>query len=129
MAPSWNGHSIGHWEGKTLVVDTVGFNERANLLSGVPRSPDSHLVERFHLTKGGKVLLDDLTMSDPQSLTKPWTVTLTYNRMPASSERLEAVCEPDLDALQKVDVDALKAFDVEAQRMTDPSQRYNPGGK
>jgi hypothetical protein len=128
LAPSWEGHSIGHWEGQTLVVDTIGFNDRANYLHGVPRSEKGHVVERFHLTKGGKVLLDDMTMTDPESLTKPWTVTLKFTRLANTEERLEAVCEPDLEALKKIDPNQYKVFDVEARYMTDPSKIYNLGG-
>jgi hypothetical protein len=56
-------------------------------------------------------------------------VSLKFARMPNDSERLEAVCELDLDAIQKLDINAIKAFDIEAQRTSDPSLRYNPGGK
>jgi hypothetical protein len=126
LAPSWNGHSIGHWDGQVLVVDTVAMND---LVGGAPRTEASHIVERFHLAQGGKVLLDDMTLEDPQVLTKPYTMTLKFNRLPNTEERLEAVCEPDLEAMQKLDIEALKAFDIEAQHMTDPTQRYNPGGK
>jgi hypothetical protein len=58
--PSYNGHSIGHWEGEVLVVDTVGFNgrssHRGNWLGGIPRSDKAHVIERFSLSQDGKVL-------------------------------------------------------------------------
>ncbi len=127
--PSWNGHSIGHWEGPVLVVDTIGFNDRGALLMGVPRTPKTHIVERFHVSADGQVLTDTMTMEDPDVLIGPWTVDLTYKRMPADTERLEAVCEPDLEALQKLDWNAIKDVDEEAARMADPAQRYNPGGR
>ena len=129
LAPSWNGHSVGHWEGDVLVVDTVAFNDRAPLLGGVPRSEKAHIVERLQVADGGKTLKDVMRIEDPEVLTAPWTVTLTYAHLPNTEERLEAVCEPDLEALGKVDLGALKGLDAEADRMTDPSQRYNPGGR
>lgn len=127
--PSWNGHSIGHWEGPVLVIDTIGFNERSTLLGGVPRTPKTHIVERLHVSSDGQTLIDSMTMDDPSVLTAPWTVDLAYKRMPADTERLEAVCEPDLAALQTLDWNAIKDVDEEAARMADPAQRYNPGGK
>jgi hypothetical protein len=129
ISPSWNGHSIGHWEGAVLVVDTIGFNERATLFGGVPRTPKTHIIEHFHVSPDGLTLIDTVTMEDPAVLTKPWTVDLPYKRMPADTERLEAVCEPDLGALQTLDWAAIKDVDEEAARMADPAQRYNPGGK
>ena len=126
---SWNGHSIGHWEGNVLVVDTISFNDRATLLGGVPRSTQAHITERFEASADGKTMKDVMTMEDPVALTKPWTVVLNYSRLPDDEERLEAVCEPDLEALSKLDINSLKGLDSEADRMSDPSQRYNPGGK
>ncbi|MDB5458939.1 MAG: hypothetical protein JWO72_680 [Caulobacteraceae bacterium] len=129
LFPSWNGHSIGHWEGPVLVVDTVGFNERSHLFQGVPRTPKTHIVERFHVSTDGQTLIDTMTMDDPDVLAGPWTVDLTFKRQPADTERLEAVCEPDLGALQALDWNAIKDVDEEAARIADPAQRYNPGGK
>ena len=129
LFPSWVGHSIGHWEGRTLVVDTIGFNDRATLFGGVPRTPKTHIVERLTVSADGQTLSDAVTMDDPDVLTKPWTKTLYYKRMPADTERLEAVCEPDLVALGQLDWNKFKDIDVEAARMADPDQRYNPQGK
>ena len=129
LFPSWNGHSIGHWEGEALVVDTVGFNERATLFAGVPRTPKTHIVERFKVSADGQTLTDAMTIDDAEVLTAPWTKTLAYKRMPADTERLEAVCEPDLEALQSFDWNKYKDIDEEAARMSDPSLRYNPGAR
>jgi hypothetical protein len=129
LAPAWNGYSTGVWSGKTLVVTTIGLNDRAPLLGGVPRTEKTKIVERFTLQKGGKELEDQLTMTDPTVLTAPWVVTLRYARMPADSERLEAVCEPDLGALKTTDLAALKGLDPDADRLLDPALQYNPGSK
>jgi hypothetical protein len=121
--PSENGHSIGHWEGKILVVDTVGFSGRSSLPGGVPASQGAHLVERFSLSKDGKVLTDAITMTDPVSLAQPWTIALKYDRMADTEERFEVSCEPDLDALKTLDLEALKDVDPLVARLIDPNTR------
>jgi hypothetical protein len=128
-APSWNGYSVGHWEGKTLVIQTENFNERAGLFQSVPRTPNTKITERLTMAEGGQVLLDEMTIVDPAILTKSWQVTLRYARMPAGTERLEAVCEPDLEALRMTDLKAIAGFDGEAARLLDPASGYNPGGR
>ena len=94
LEPSWNGHSIGHWEGKTLVVDTVGFNDKAQVFSflGV-HSSTTHMVERFHVENNGQSLVGEYTFEDPRYLTKPWTGVVHYRRLPPHSEVWEYACE------------------------------------
>jgi hypothetical protein len=121
--PSFNGHSIGRWDGDVLVVDTVGFNGRGTLLGGVPRSEQAHIVEHFRLIDGGKALSDEVTMEDPKSLVKPWTVTLLFDRMPDTEERFEVTCDVDLDSLKAIDLPSLKDADPEVARLLDPDQR------
>ncbi len=121
--PSENGHSIGHWEGKVLVVDTIGFSGRSSFPGGVRASEGAHIVERFEVSKDGKVLTDTLTMTDPVSLAQPWTTTLKYDRMPNTEERFEVTCEPDLDALKTLDLEALKDVDPLVARLVDPNTR------
>ena len=121
--PSENGHSIGRWEGKTLVVDTVGFSGRSSFPGGVPASEQAHIVERFSLSKDGRTLSDTLTMTDPKNLAQPWTTTLKYDRMPPTEERFEVSCEPDLDAIKTLDMAALKDADPEVARLLDPDTR------
>lgn len=125
---SWNGYSVGKWEGGVLVVETRGFNDRSSVF-GLPRGASTKTTERIHLEDGGKTLIDAVTVEDPKTLTKPWTVTLKYDRMPEDTERYEAVCEPDLEALKAVDLAAVKDFDVEAARLLDPELAYNPGAR
>ena len=129
--PSPNGHSIGHWEGKgagrVLVVDTVGLNGRSGFPNDTPASTQAHIVERFSVSPDGKVLSDLVTMTDPKSLRKPWVLTLKYDRRKDSEERMEVVCEPDLDAIKTLDLQALKDADPDA-RTTDPALKIKPGG-
>jgi hypothetical protein len=98
MEPMWNGHSIGHWEGKgegrTLVIDTVNFNDKAKLLGFIGvHSSTTHLVERYHLEAGGQKLVGTFTFEDPRYLTKPWTGVVHYKRLPPHSELWEYACE------------------------------------
>jgi len=128
--PSWNGHSIGHWDGDSLLVETVGLNGRTRGLWNVGRplpssSEAAHYTERFRLEEGGKVLTVTFTVIDPVNYAKPYVITVHYDRMPNDAERMEAVCEVDLEALAQVDLKAVKETDQEAARMLDPSLRYN----
>ena len=129
---TWNGHSVGHWEGETLVIDTVGLNDRVMVTGrglGVPRTPTTHVVEHMHLEDAGKTLIDEITVTDPATLTKPWIMTAHYNRMPEGTERFEAVCETDFEALNETDLEKAKVYDSAAARLADPKYKYNPGGR
>jgi hypothetical protein len=91
-----NGHSIGHWEGNVLAVDTVGFIDNEGM-TGVPggavRESTSHLVERFHLVDGGTKLWYDATWDDPKIYAKPLTLTYIYFRMPSDTFSIEEGCD------------------------------------
>jgi len=83
--PSFHGNSIGHWEGNTLVVDTVAiFPEVYLAISesvGVPNNGDMHVTERLHLQgTNDNTLLDDLEITAPKVLSKPWKTTRKYYR-------------------------------------------------
>ncbi len=125
--PSENGHSIGHWEGRgahrTLVVDTVGFNGRSSFPGGVRASEQAHIIERFSVSGDGKVLTDQILMTDPVSLADPWTLVLKFDRMPDTEERFEVTCEPDLDAIKTLDLESLKDVDPDVARLLNPDTR------
>jgi hypothetical protein len=77
---TFNGHSTGHWEGDTLVVDTVGFTTDTSLGNlGQRHSDKMRIVERFRLT-GPDQLQIETTVTDAEALTKPWTATRVYGR-------------------------------------------------
>src|ERR1051326_5810282 len=72
--PSWLGYSVGRWEGQTLVVDTIGFNDKAPLdIMGHPRSESMHLTERFSRRDFGHMEIQ-MTIDDPKTYTKPFTI-------------------------------------------------------
>jgi hypothetical protein len=82
LVPLWMGSSIGHWEGETLVVDTVNFNDRTWIdRIGHPHSDQLHVVERFRRTAQDH-LVDDITVEDPKAYTKPWTARLEFKLRP-----------------------------------------------
>ena len=68
------GESIGHWDGDTLVVDTIGFNEKTWIVSaGSIHSQDLHVVERYSPTEDGRISYEAVA-EDPKMLTRPWKV-------------------------------------------------------
>ena len=72
LGPSWYGMSVGHWEGDTLVVETVGLDDRAWMdIYGYPKSADAKIEERYHL-RDSLTLEVQLTLTDPAYYTKPW---------------------------------------------------------
>jgi len=82
LVPLWMGNSIGRWEGDTLVVDTVNFNDRTWLdRIGHPHSDQLHVIERFRRTAHDH-LVDDITIEDPKAYTKPWTARLEFKLQP-----------------------------------------------
>lgn len=89
--PLWMGHSIGKWEGDTLVVDTVGLNDQTWLNGqGVPHSDALHVIERMTRTDLGHLEID-ITLEDPKAFTKPHTYHRTYLYRP-TWEIEEYVC-------------------------------------
>lgn len=79
--PTVWGDSVGHWEGDTLVVDTIAVKNPHDYFHGAPPlSEKAHYVQRIRMESPTK-LVDDITITDPVTLTKPWTAHLTF--MPA----------------------------------------------
>jgi hypothetical protein len=73
--PARLGHSVGHWEGDTLVVDSVRFNGQAWLdESGLPTTQSLHLIERFRRPDLGHLEIESI-VDDPKAYTKPWSFT------------------------------------------------------
>jgi hypothetical protein len=95
LEPSWNGDSVGRFEGDTLVVETVGFNEYIWLNSlGAPHSDALKLTERYRLVGGGEYLELKMTAEDPKVLKRPYTYTRYYQR--SQREMQEYVCTDGL---------------------------------
>ena len=91
LYPTYSGDSIGKWEGDTLVVDTIGFNDKTWLDSGgLPHSEALHVVERIRRIDHD-TLVDDVTIEDPMAYTKPFSAQQVYKLKPAW-EIQELVC-------------------------------------
>lgn len=93
--PSWMGHSIGKWEGDTLVVDTVGFNQHVWIgpPQGLyPHTDKLHLIERYRRPDFEHMEVQ-ATFEDPGAFVKPLKETLRWDLAPKQEELLEYVCE------------------------------------
>lgn len=88
--PRFSGHSVGHWDGDTLVIETVGVKEYARF-QNTPHSTQMRVVERMRLVDD-EYLENVITVTDPEYLTKPWTWTWMYKRWPGYKIQ-EYVCE------------------------------------
>lgn len=87
--PSYNGHSVGHWEGDTLVVDSVGFEPRTQIAPGVGHSDQLHITERIHRA-APEWLEVETTLSDPAVLAEPYTTVTSYRHL--DDEIREYIC-------------------------------------
>ncbi len=97
--PTLHGHSIGHWEGDVLVIDTTAIAPQAYIAIseavGIPNDGDMHIVERLHLAKPN-VLHDDLEITAPKVLTETWKTTRIFRRYPERHyEIIEGECEQE----------------------------------
>ncbi len=82
LEPTYMGHSIGRWEGNTLVVDTIGFNDRTWIdRVGHRHSEDLHVIERFRRVDHD-TLENDITVEDPKAFTKPWNTHVIFALRP-----------------------------------------------
>jgi hypothetical protein len=89
--PSWMGYSVGQWQGDTLVVDTIGLNDKTWLDAlGHPHSESMHLTERFRRTDFGHMQIE-VTVDDPKMYTKPFSVTIPMALLP-DTDIFESVC-------------------------------------
>ena len=83
IRPTQQGHSIGWWEGDTLVIDTVAFEPDSSGIAGnVPSSPGKHTVERLTLTEDRTRLRYEVTVEDPVYLSEPATLTQQWDHRP-----------------------------------------------
>jgi hypothetical protein len=93
LKPSYYGHSIGHWEGDTLVVDTVGFNERFWMdRAGAPHTEKLHFIEKFTRTDHD-TLKYEITVDDPGAYTAPWSPAPAMLTWTPGQELFEYVCQ------------------------------------
>jgi hypothetical protein len=97
--PTYLGYSVGHWEGDTLVVDTMGMNDRTWLdAAGHPHGEKLHVTERFTRPDSNTLRLE-ATIDDPDYYIKPWTV-VTTSRWSPGQELMEYICQENNKDLQ-----------------------------
>jgi hypothetical protein len=96
--PTWFGDSVGHWEGDTLVIDTVNFNGKTRLDTiGHPHSDRLHLVQRFSRPAPGHIV-HEMIIDDPKTFTTSWKTTRTLTLRP-DWEMMEYSCEENNKSL------------------------------
>jgi hypothetical protein len=93
--PTWMGESVGRWEGDTLVVDTVGFNDKTEI-NGYKHTDALHITERFS-RPDFDTLQYEATIEDPNVFAKPWKQTRSFALRPEMSKVDEFVCENNQD--------------------------------
>ncbi len=90
---SWYGESVGHYERDTLVVDTIGLNDRTTTdWYHTPHTEQLHVVERYRIVDGGNRLEVHFTVSDPGTFTVPWSAMVHYRILGESVQFNEVVC-------------------------------------
>jgi hypothetical protein len=89
--PSWYGESVGHYEGDTLVIDTIGLNDRTTIDNfRTPHTKQLHVTEHWKLADGGKVLEVNIRIEDPGTFNAPWSAIQRYRQV--QRPWLEEVC-------------------------------------
>jgi len=92
VKPSWYGESVGHYEGDTLVVDTIGTNAKTYVDNyRTPHTEKLHVIERYRLINGGQVLENQIWAEDPDTFNQPWSAIQRYRRV-APGPMDEQVC-------------------------------------
>ena len=93
LDPTWFGHSIGSWEKDTLVIDTVGFNDKFWFdRLGTPHTEQLHTVERWTRVNMGN-LENRVTIDDPGAFSRPFTLTFNARLSPPGDELMEYICQ------------------------------------
>jgi len=94
MWPTYTGDSVGHWEGSTLVFDSIGMKGYPATIigrNGVVVSPSLHTTTRVQLQADGRLRFD-IVMEDKEAFTRPWTVTSYFKRFPAGTRIYDYAC-------------------------------------
>jgi hypothetical protein len=108
LRPTWNGDSIGYWEGDTLVIDTIGFNDKSWLASTMePHTEELRWIQRVRRIRDGRYLEIHYTVEDRKALTSAYTYTRYYKRV---GDRMpEEICNDDLQVWREYRNEALAA--------------------
>lgn len=95
--PSYNGESIGHWEGKSLIIDTTNFETKRHWVrEGIPISEKFHVIEKVSLSEDGQTMEIEYTLTDPDIWEGEWVSKKVYHRKD-KVDFVEVHCLPDLN--------------------------------
>jgi hypothetical protein len=112
MWPTVTGTSVGHWEGSTLVIETVMVKNPSEFFHGAPPlSDDAHYVERMHLD--GQRLVSDITITDPTTLTGPWSMTVSWLRDEGYDRMIQIDWDNDRTGVDANGINTIEAAPVE----------------
>lgn len=102
--PTWNGYSVGRWDGRALVIDSIGFRDEQWLdMQGSPLSDQAKIRERITRPTYGQLLVET-TVDDPKYYTRPWTVTLKQ-KIVLDTELIDEICvenEKSFERMQRI---------------------------
>lgn len=100
LAPMWMGDSTGHWEGETLVVETVNFNDKTWIdRQGIPHSEELRVLERIRLDDDGNLRID-ITIEDPVAFTESWTGERRYRPVDWAIEEFACMDNVNFEAFE-----------------------------
>jgi len=123
--PTWMGYSTGTWDGDTLVVTTIGYNDRTSIdLAGHPHTEALRVTERYRRVDYGHLDLK-ITFDDPKAYTRPWTQSVKFNLMP-DGDLIEYVCENERDKPHLVGKSG-EEFRVSAEILAQYAGTYGTG--
>jgi hypothetical protein len=89
--PSWYGESVGHYDGDTLVIDTIGLNPKTYVDNyRTPHTEKLHVIERWRIVDDGKAMEATVTADDPDTYYRPWSGTRRYRRV--NQQYVEDIC-------------------------------------
>ena len=105
---SWYGESIGHYEGDTLVIDTIGFNGKSFVdRYGTPYSEQLLLIERYRASPDGRTMQAEVTYDDPKAYNAPWKALINYRlgrNLPTEMACAESAVDPVTGKLNAIPI-------------------------
>jgi hypothetical protein len=107
LLPTWNGDSVGHWEGDTLVVDSIGFSDKSWLMSGMePHTEETHMIQHIRSVADGAFIEVVAVVEDRHALTSAYTYTRYYKKQ--KDEITENICGDEIQIWKDFRNKALK---------------------
>ncbi|HYR91998.1 MAG TPA: hypothetical protein VE422_48580 [Terriglobia bacterium] len=119
LPPTWNGHSIGRWEGDTLLVDTIGFNDKSWLQPTMePHTEEARLIQRIRQVGNGDFIEIHYTVEDRKALTSAYSYSRYYKKVGESMR--ENVCNDDIQIWRDFKSEHLKPIIERSREVRQP---------